>query len=55
MRKTVVTHFFNEEYLLPWWLEHHKKYFDHGVMIDYNSTDSSVEIIKKICPTWTIV
>ena len=55
MRKTVVTHFFNEEYLLPWWLGHHKKYFDHGVMIDYNSTDSSAEIIKKICPTWTIV
>ena len=55
MRKTVVTHFFNEEYLLPWWLEHHKKYFDHGVMIDYNSTDASLEIIKKICPTWSVV
>ena len=55
MQKTVVTHFFNEEYLLPWWLEHHKKYFDHGIMIDYNSTDSSVEVIKKICPTWTVV
>jgi len=54
MQKTVITHFYNEEYLLPWWLNHHKKYFDHGIMIDYNSTDRSVEIIKEICPTWEI-
>lgn len=29
--------------------------FDHGIMINYNSTDSSVEIIKNICPDWTII
>jgi len=52
---TVISHFFNEEYLLPWWLEHHKNMFDHGIMIDYNSTDRSVEIIKRICPTWEII
>lgn len=52
---TVISHFFNEEYLLPWWLEHHKKIFDHGIMINYASTDNSVEIIKRICPTWEIV
>ena len=55
MNKTVLTHFYNEEYLLPWWLDHHKKYFDHGILIDYASTDKSVEIIKEICPTWTEV
>lgn len=55
MFKTVISHFYNEEYLLPWWLEHHKKHFDHGVMIDYASTDRSVEIIKEICPNWTVV
>lgn len=55
MKKTIITHFYNEEYLLPWWLNHHKKYFDHGILIDYNSTDKSVEIIKEICPNWTIV
>ena len=55
MNKTVLTHFYNEEYLLPWWLDHHKKYFDHGILIDYASTDRSVEIIKEICPTWTVV
>jgi hypothetical protein len=52
--KTIVSHFYNEEYLLPFWLEHHKKYFDHGIMINYASTDNSVNIIKNICPDWEI-
>lgn len=52
--RTVICHFFNEEFLLPWWLNHHKKIFDHGIMIDYASTDRSAEIIKEICPTWEI-
>lgn len=55
MRKTILTHFYNEEYLLPWWLEHHKQHFEWGVLIDYSSTDRSVEIIKDICPKWQIV
>lgn len=53
--KTVITHFYNEEYLLPWWLEHHKKYFDFGVLINYHSTDRSVEICKDICPHWQVL
>jgi hypothetical protein len=53
--KTIMSHFYNEEYLLPFWLNHHKKMFDHGILIDYHSTDKSVEIIKKICPTWDII
>jgi hypothetical protein len=52
---TLISHFYNEEYMLPWWLNHHKKLFDHGILIDYDSTDNSVDIIKEICPTWTIV
>lgn len=55
MRKTILTHFYNEEYLLPWWLEHHKERFDWGVCINYASTDRSVEIIKDICPKWLVV
>lgn len=54
MRKTVISNFYNEEYLLPFWLEHHKKIFDHGILINYHSTDRSVEIIKDICPTWEV-
>ena len=53
--KSVICHFFNEEYLLPWWLNHHKKYFDYGLMTNYASTDRSVEIIKEICPDWQVV
>lgn len=52
---TVIAHFYNEEYLLPFWLKHHKDMFDHGILINYNSTDSSVDIIKSIVPHWEIV
>jgi hypothetical protein len=55
MKKTIISHFYNEEWLLPWFLNHHKQIFDHGIMIDYHSTDRSVEIIREICPTWDIV
>ncbi len=55
MASTVISHIYNEEYILPWWLEHHKKIFDHGIIIDYASTDRSLEIIKEICPTWEVV
>lgn len=53
--KTVITHIYNEEYILPWWLNHHKNIFDRGIIIDYSSTDRSVEICRDICPTWKIV
>ena len=52
--QSIITHFYNEEYLLPWWLEHHKKYFNYGVLIDYGSTDNSVAICKEICPHWQV-
>jgi ectoine hydroxylase-related dioxygenase (phytanoyl-CoA dioxygenase family) len=52
---TVISHIFNEEYLLPFWLEHHSQIFDHGIIIDYCSTDRSIEIINKMCPGWQVV
>ena len=55
MKKTIIAHFYNEEYLLPYWLEHHKNKFDHGVMINHGSNDKSVEIIKNLVPNWEIV
>lgn len=55
MNKTVICHFYNEEYLLPWWLNHHKHMFDHGIMINHHSDDTSVAIIQDLCPTWRIV
>lgn len=53
--KTIITHFYNEEFLLPWWLNHHKHIFDHGILIDYASTDRSRAIIKEICPNWIVL
>ena len=52
---TIISHIYNEEYLLPFWLNHHKDMFDHGIIIDYRSTDNSVSIIKEICPSWEII
>jgi len=53
--RTVISHFYNEAYMLPWWLKHHVPQFDHGVMIDHGSTDESIEIIRKMAPHWRIV
>jgi hypothetical protein len=55
VRRVVISHFFNEAYLLPWWLKHHREIFDHGVLIDYASTDESVEICKSLAPNWEVV
>ncbi len=53
--RTVICHFFNEAYLLPWWLKHHLALFDHGIMIDHGSTDASSSIIREMAPHWRVV
>ena len=52
---TVITHIYNEEFLLPYWLAHHKKIFDQGIVIDFNSTDKSLKIVKALVPNWQII
>jgi hypothetical protein len=52
---TVLSHFYNEEKLLPFWLKHHREIFDHGILIDYSSTDKSVEIVRSLCPNWEVI
>lgn len=54
-KTTLLTNIFNEEYLLPFWLIHHRNMFDEIIIIDYNSTDSSLEICKNLCPNCKIV
>jgi hypothetical protein len=39
-------HLYNEEYLLPFWIEHHKNMFDKFIFIDYGCDDNSLNIIK---------
>ena len=46
--RLVISHFFDEEFMLPWWLRHHRELFDHGILIDYASTDRSVEICREL-------
>ncbi|MBA2125614.1 hypothetical protein DLM45_05165 [Hyphomicrobium methylovorum] len=55
VRRVVISHFFNEAYLLPWWLKHHRDIFDHGVLIDYASTDGSADICRSLVPGWEVV
>lgn len=52
---TIISHIYNEEYLLPFWLEYHSSIFENGIIIDYCSTDNSINIINKICPNWQII
>jgi hypothetical protein len=54
-RRIVISHFFNEAYLLPWWLRHHREIFDHGVLIDWHSTDGSADICRELAPGWELV
>ena len=52
----LITHFYNEEFLLPYWIRHHASMFDHAILIDYRSTDSSRKIIEDLAPsTWRVV
>jgi hypothetical protein len=47
---TLITHVYNESYFIPFWLEHHKKIFDHLIVIDYHSTDTTVDLCKSLWP-----
>lgn len=50
----LLSNVYNEEYLLPFWCQYHKNIFDKAIIVDYNSTDRSLEIIREICPEWEI-
>jgi Glycosyl transferase family 2 len=53
-RLTVICHFRNEEVYLRYWLRHHVELFDDGVLIDYQSTDRSREVIRQFAPHWEV-
>jgi hypothetical protein len=50
MAVTLITHFYNERFLLPYFIAHHRPLFSHAVFIDYHSTDDSVELIRDLWP-----
>lgn len=51
----LVTHIFNEEMILPWFIKHHRSIFDQVIVIDQDSTDHSTAIIRALAPEWRIV
>jgi hypothetical protein len=52
---TLISHIYNEEFLLPFFIDHHYAKFDKGIILDYGSTDGSLEILKKLAPNWSII
>ena len=54
-KRLLIAHFYNEEYLLPFWIRHHFNLFDDVVLINNNSSDRSVEIIQTMAPNWKII
>jgi len=53
----IITHFYNEQYLLPFWIDWYKRLPVSSVtLIDYSSTDKSCEIIKEQAPDhWNLI
>jgi len=54
MRSTLISHVWNEAFLFPYWLRHHYPMFDHGVIIDYGSTDGSMDMVDQLAPGWEV-
>lgn len=55
-RVMLISHFYNEAALLPYFIRHHAHMFDHAVLIDYGSTDGSAEIVRREAPlSWRVV
>lgn len=55
MPVTLISHFWNEEFLLPFWLRHHRDIFDRGVLVDHQSDDRSLEIVRDMVPSWRVI
>ena len=52
----LISHVFNESYLLPSWIKHHREMFDCALIIDYASTDGTMDVLKKYAPSsWRVV
>jgi hypothetical protein len=55
-RTILLTHMRNEELLLPQWIRHHAPHFDMAILLDYNSSDQSLDIISREAPSsWSVV
>lgn len=55
IQSTLISHIYNEEYLLPFWLNHHKGIFDNLIIIDHRCTDNSLQICRDLWPNCKII
>ncbi len=55
MLTNLICHIKNEALLLPPWIRHHAPMFDTVTIIDYASTDESLDIVRELAPHWRIV
>jgi hypothetical protein len=53
--KVLISHIRNEEYMLNWWIPHHLEKFDEAYIIDYGSTDNTLDMIREMAPHWRII
>lgn len=49
------SHFYNEELLMPFWIDQHRHMFDDAMLVDFGSTDRSVDILRERAPAgWKV-
>ena len=52
----LLSHFAEEEYLMPFWIRHHAHMFDSAVLVDFEAADSTRKTIEEIAPTsWKVI
>ena len=52
---TLITHVYNEEFLLPYFIQHHRNLFDQFIVIYYKSEDQTLEILRTLAPSWQVI
>jgi hypothetical protein len=52
---TLITHVYNEEFLLPFFIKHHQKLFDRFIVIYFESNDDTLKILQTLAPNWQVI
>lgn len=54
MDTILLSHVYNESFLMPYFCKHYINQCDHAVIVDYASTDNTLDIVRSLCPKWEI-
>jgi hypothetical protein len=49
---TIISHIWNDSFLLPYFIRHYLPLCDRAVIVDYDSVDASRDIVKEMAPEW---